>query len=130
MFALTIAGGLCLASADVCNVPSPAGAVPTPFPNTGMPTMGSPPSAKVLVSGMPALNKSARIPLSNGDQAGVAGGVTSGTIMAPVEFVQASAKVRIDGAAAVRLGDATKHNNGNALGSVLSPSQTKVMVMS
>lgn len=130
MFALSIAGGQCLASVDVCNVPTPAGPVATPFPNSGMPQLGTPPSDKVLLSGMPALNKSAKIPLSNGDQAGTAGGVTSATIMGQVEFVQGSTKVRIDGAAAVRLGDATKHNNGNALGSILAPSQTKVMVMS
>lgn len=130
MFALSIAGGQCLAGTDVCNVPSPAGPVPTPFPNSGMPQLGTPPSTKVLVCGMPALNKSAKIPLTNGDQAGTAGGVTSGTIMGQVEFTKGSAKVRIDGSPAVRLGDATKHNNGNAPGAILAPSQTKVMVMS
>jgi hypothetical protein len=130
MFAVTLAGGQCLAMPDVCQVPSPAGPVPTPFPNIGMPPMGDSPTSKVLVSGMPALTKASKIPLTNGDQAGTAGGVVSGKVMGEVEFIAGSAKVKFEGQAAIRLSTPTKQNAGNALGAVVAPSQSKVMVIS
>lgn len=132
MFAVTLAGGQCMANApDVCQVPSPAGPVPTPFPNIGMPPMGNSPTTKVLVSGMPALTKASKIPMTNGDQAGTAGGgVVSGKIMGEVEFVMGSTKVKFEGNPAVRLSAPTKHNAGNTIGQVLAPSQSKVMIMS
>ncbi|XAH26279.1 PAAR-like domain-containing protein [Xylophilus sp. GW821-FHT01B05] len=101
---------------------------PTPFPNIGMPPMGAGTTAKVLVSGMPALTKTSKIPMTNGDQGGAAGGVVWGQIM--VEFVQGSTEVKFEGQFAVRLSDPTKQNKGNAMGAVLAPSQSKVMVMS
>lgn len=130
MFALTLAGGQCMATPDVCQVPTPAGPVPTPFPNIGMPPMATGAAQRVLVSGMPALTKASKIPLTNGDQAGATGGVVSGQIMGEVEFVMGSTKVKFEGQFAVRLSDPTKQNKGNAMGSVLAPSQSKVMVMS
>lgn len=131
MFALTLAGGQCLATPDVCLVPAPPGPpIPTPFANVGMPPMGMQPTAKVLIVGMPALTKASKIPMTNGNQPGVNGGVMSGQIMGEVEFVMASAKVKFEGQFAVRLSDPTRQNAGNAVGQVVAPSQTKVMVMS
>lgn len=130
MFAVTLAGGQCMAAPDVCQVPTPLGPVPTPFPNIGMPPMGDSPTTKVLVSGMPALTKASKIPLTNGDQAGTAGGVVSGKVMGEVAFVAGSAKVKFEGQAAIRLSTPTKQNAGNALGAVVAPSQSKVMVIS
>jgi hypothetical protein len=130
MFAVTLAGGQCLAAVDVCKVPTPTGPVPMPFPNIGMPPMGNSPASKVLVVGMPALTKASKIPITNGDQAGTAGGVVSGKVMGEVEFVIGSVKVRFEGQPAVRLSTPTKHNAGNTLGSVLVPSQTKVLIVS
>ena len=130
MFAVTLAGGQCMAAPDVCKVPTPDGPVPTPFPNTGMPPMGSSPTTKVLVSGMPALTKASKIPLTNGDQVGATGGVVSGKIMGEVEFIVGSAKVKLEGNPAVRLSTPTKQNAGNAIGAVLEPSQSKVMILS
>ncbi len=40
-----------------------------------------------------------------------------------------SLKVKLEGNPAVRLGDPTKQNEGNAVGSVLAPSQAVVMIM-
>ena len=130
MFSLTIAGGQCMAMPDVCQVPTPAGPVPTPFPNIGMPPMATGTTTKLLVSGVPALTKGSKIPLTNGDQAGAQGGVVSGKIMGEVEFIMGSMKVKLQGQFAVRLSDPTKQNAGNAVGNVLAPSQSKVMVMS
>jgi hypothetical protein len=76
--------------------------------------MGMPCALKVMVCGMPALTKASKIPLSNGDQPGVIGGVISSKIMGATEFL---------------LGDATKQNDGNIVGAVLVPSQAVVMIM-
>ncbi|MDR5826369.1 DUF4150 domain-containing protein [Caballeronia sp. LP006] len=130
MFAVTIGGGQLMAEPDVCQTPTPAGPVPTPYPNIAMPTMGTPPAETVLIGGSPALNLSAEIPMTNGDQGGVAGGVSSGMIMGPAKFTQGSEKVMIAGSPAVRLTTPTSQNQNNAMGAVLAPSQTVVMIMS
>ncbi|TDY97876.1 UNVERIFIED_ORG: uncharacterized protein DUF4150 [Herbaspirillum seropedicae] len=131
MFAVTKQAGQCMAMPDVCNTPiPPAGPVPIPYPNIAMPMMGNPATTKVMISGMPALTKSSKITMSNGDQPGVNGGVVSGKIMGPAEFIMGSMKVKLEGNPAVRMGDTTKQNDGNAVGAVLVPSQVKVMIMS
>lgn len=130
VYAVSLGGGLCMSPVDVCMMPTPAGPIPTPYPNTGSPSMGVPPVANVLIAGSPALNMSSKIPLTNGDEAGTAGGVQSGMIMGPVDFIQGSSKVLIGGSPAVRLTSQTMQNQNNAVGTVLAPSQTVVMVMS
>jgi hypothetical protein len=131
MFAVTKAGGQCMAMPDVCKTPAPpAPPIPIPYPNIGMPPMGNPATLKVLVGGMPALTKSSEIPLTSGDEAGLAGGVVSGKVMGKVQFMMGSLTVKFEGAPAVRLSDPTQHNEGNMVGAVLAPSQAVVMVMS
>ncbi|WP_028215198.1 DUF4150 domain-containing protein [Paraburkholderia mimosarum] len=131
MFAVTKAGGQCMAVPDVCKTPAPpAPPVPTPYPNMGMPPMGNPATTTVLIAGMPALNKSSEIPMTSGDEAGVAGGVVSSKVMGKVQFANGSRTVKLEGSPAVRLSDTTQHNDGNIVGAVLAPSQSVVMVMS
>ncbi|MDR6739163.1 hypothetical protein J2X56_001149 [Herbaspirillum sp. 1173] len=130
MFAVTKQAGQAMAMPDVCKTPiPPAGPIPIPYPNIAMPMMGNPATLKVSISGMPALTKASKIPMSNGDQPGVAGGVASSKIMGPCEFVLASFKVKLEGNPAVRLTATTKQNDGNTVGAVLVPSQAKVMIM-
>ncbi|OYO27937.1 DUF4150 domain-containing protein [Janthinobacterium sp. PC23-8] len=131
MYAVTKQDGQCLAAADVCKTPAPpAPPVPLPYPNIAMPMMGDPATEKVFITGMPALTMASKITISSGDEAGVAGGVASAKQMGPAEFTQGSMTVSLEGNMAVRLGDPTKHNDGNAIGSVLAPSQNIVMIMS
>ncbi|WP_277187861.1 DUF4150 domain-containing protein [Caballeronia sp. BR00000012568055] len=131
MFAVTKAAGQCMGVPDVCKTPAPpAPPIPIPYPNIGMPMLGNPATTKVMVSGMPALTTASQISMSDGDQAGVAGGIVSGRVMGPVAFPLGSLCVMLEGAPAVRLGDMTEHNEGNIVGSVLAPSQAIVMVMS
>lgn len=131
MFAVTKQNGQCMAMPDLCKTPVPPGPpVPIPYPNISMPMMGNPATMKVLICGMPALTKASKIPISNGDVAGVAGGVVSGKFMGPTEFILGSLVVKLEGSPAVKLGDPTKQNDGNAVGSVLVPSQAVVMIMS
>jgi hypothetical protein len=130
-FAVTKENGQCMAMPDVCQTPAPpAPPIPVPYPNIGLPMMGNPTTLKVLICGMPALTKSSKITITNGDQAGAVGGVVSGKIMGPAEFINGSMKVKLEGNPAVRLADPTKQNDGNTVGAVLAPSQAKVMVMS
>ncbi|WP_323117717.1 DUF4150 domain-containing protein [Burkholderia alba] len=130
MFIVTAASGLCMCPVDVCETPTPAGPVPIPYPNTGMPPMGASITMKVLVCGAPALTKKSTIPMTNGDQPGSVGGVMSRKIMGKVEFTAGSTKVKFEGSPVVRLTTPTKQNDGNAAGVVLQPSQQKVMAMS
>lgn len=133
MHMLTTGGANAMAPADVCKVPTPAGPVPTPFPNTATTQMTNPSSAvtKVLVANMPALNQMSKIMLSNGDQAGTVGGVVSNKIMGQAQFLNGSFKVMVGGKPAVRVGCMTGQNGApqNTVGSVIAPSQVKVLVM-
>lgn len=131
MFAVTKQAGQCMAMPDVCKTPAPPGPpIPIPYPNIAMPMMGNPATLKVLIAGMPALTKASKIAISSGDLGGVAGGVVSGKMMGAAEFTMGSMTVRLEGNPAVRLSDPTKQNEGNAIGSVLAPSQAVVMIMS
>lgn len=128
MFVCTMQNGMTMAMPDVCLTPAPpAPPIPMPYPNTGQLMMGVPPVPTVLISGAPALNKASMVPISMGDEPGVNGGVSSGTFIGPVKFVMGSMVVTIGGKPAVRLGDPIKGNNGNAFGTVMSPSQPVVM---
>ncbi|MFH1137206.1 MAG: DUF4150 domain-containing protein [Pseudomonadota bacterium] len=126
MFATTKEKGQLMAMPDVCKTPSPAGPVPVPYPNAGMPQLGNPATTKVMVNGMPALTASSKVQPTNGDQPGAAGGVASSQIMGPAAFVMGSVKVKFEGAPAVFFGSPTTHNQNNTVGSCLIPSQTKV----
>lgn len=129
MFATTKEKGQVMAVPDVCKTPTPAGPVPMPYPNIGMAPTGNPVTQKVMIHGMPALTKASKIQPTNGDQPGSAGGVVSGKIMGPAEFIMGSVKVKLEGNPAVFMGNPTKQNDGNAVGSNLVPSQNVVMIM-
>lgn len=131
MFALTNTGGMYTATVpDVCNTPSPTGVIPMTYPNIAQGTLADPGSVsqKVMISGGLALTLSSRTLLSSGDEAGVSGGVASGKFIGEAAFSNGSAKVRIEGKAAVRLSDPTTHNARNTMGLAAASSQSKVMI--
>jgi len=130
MYAVTKASGQMVSSLDVCKTPAPSGTVTVPYPNVGSPPLGLPAAAKVLIGGMPALNRNSKCVPSSGDEGGTLGGVASGVFKGEAGFVGSSLKVVIQGAPAVRLNDATLHNQNNAAGSVAAPSQTVVQILS
>lgn len=125
-------GGQAMGTPDVCKTPAPpAPPVPIPYPNIAqMPTaMGF--ATKVKLSMGPALTLQSQVPMTQGDEAGVAGGVVSGMNMGPMTYKKGSAKVIIQGAPAVYLTSITGHNGSNAnmpAGQQIAPSQTKVMI--
>lgn len=130
----TTAGGTCMAVPDVCKVPAPpAPPVPTPFPNIAncnQATTGTC-SQKVTIQNKPLLTKKSEIPMSSGDEAGVAGGVVSGKNKGEAKFVKFSSKVKIEGQFVVFQTCTTAQNgkNANAQGGLQAdPSQQKVTV--
>lgn len=134
MFASTVENGLCQAFPDTCKTPSPVGPQPVPYPNLApCPTAKSGTfSAKVFINGSKAFNLKTEIPMSQGDQPGLAGGVISGKIMGEVKYTKGSTSVFIEGPPAVIMGATTTHNGSppNApFGQQISPSQTKVSIL-
>lgn len=135
MFANCQMGGMNMATPDVCKTPSPPGApVPIPYPNIAQGATANPGTAakKVLISGAPAHTLQTTIPMSNGDNAGVVGGVMSGMIMGPSRHLMGATNVLIGGNPATKMTDQTGQNGSsqNVPGSTIAPAQTKVMIMS
>ncbi|WP_224366481.1 DUF4150 domain-containing protein [Hyalangium versicolor] len=129
MFANTQMMGMDMAFPDVCLTPMPA-PTPIPYPNIAMGPMGVPAAYNVLFMCTPAHNMSTVVPLTNGDNAGVAMGVASGMVMGPSRHLTASFTVLVGGMPATRLTSMSLQNGTNAPGVRLVPSQTKVLVLS
>ena len=103
-------------SPDVCLTPTSHGPVPVPYSNTAQSIDLVNGSTTVFIQGNPAAVKGCLYSKSTGDEPGVVGGVTSGTIMGQAEFVSYSFDVKIEGKNACRHGDQMSHNNKNATG--------------
>lgn len=120
-----------MAFPDVCKTPAPpAPPIPIPYPNLAQLPQGTGTATKVKFCGKLAFNTNSKIPRSNGDEAGVAGGVVSSMFGDQVMYPMGSMKVKVEGAPAVTVLKTTKHNgsNANAVGAQLVPSQVKVLV--
>jgi hypothetical protein len=137
MFALTLKEGMAQSTApDVCKVPTPpAGPVPTPFVNIFQTNQADPSTCtqKVQISGAQGFNVQTKIPMSAGDEPGVAGGVISNRFIGPCWFspVSGSFKVMLEGKPALSMGAQTFHNGDasfNTMGICAMPTQPKVMV--
>ncbi len=130
--ATTNGGGNCFAFPDVCNTPAPPGQpVPIPYPNTAMLNQAIKTSLRVLICGKQTVTINSEIPRSQGDEPGTAGGITSGMNMGQASFKVGSSKVKAEGHPITFLSAVTAHNGINAnapAGSVVAPSQTKVLV--
>jgi len=124
-------GGTCTATApDVCKTPSPGGPVPLPYPNTGQVMQVTGFSSKVKFCMRNGVHKQSEVPMSMGDQPGVAGGVVSGVVMNKVKWLKGSSKVKIEGKEVEYHTAQTGHNGSstNIIGLQAAPSQTKVLV--
>ena len=132
MFLLNIGGAMTTATVpDVCMTPAAPSPIPVPYPNFATSDMAEPGSIveNVLLVAMPALNMGSILLLSQGDEAGTAGGgVACGEIMGMAEFVDGSPTVMVGGMPAVYLTGMTTQNANNTVGLVASPSQVVVML--
>jgi len=129
MFANTQMMGMDVGFPDVCLTPTPAGPVPIPYPDIAMGPMGVPAAYNVLFMCTPAHNMGTSVPLTNGDNAGLATGVASGTVMGPSRHLTAAFTVLVAGAPATRLTSMSLQNNTNCPGMRVVPSQVKVLLL-
>lgn len=99
---------------DVCKTPSPAGPVPIPYPNISQAaTLDKGTSTVKADGGMMIATKGSEFSLSNGDNAGVAGGVKSSTFMKESTWILYSFDVKFDGQNACRFSDKKFQNHEN-----------------
>jgi len=129
MFANTQMMGMDTGFPDVCLTPSPAGPVPIPYPNIAMGPMGVPAAYKTLFMCAPAHNMGTVVPMSNGDNAGVATGVASGMVMGPGRHLTAAFTILVGGMPATRLTSVALQNSTNCPGARVVPSQVKVLLL-
>lgn len=108
---------------DVCNTPAGPVTVPIPYPNIALNAQASPFSTIVRVSGVNALNMGSKIPMTSGDEAGVA----HPFIKQMGAYTMGNPIVSIESMPAINLTCPTTGNNmNNALGCVAVPSATTV----
>src|SRR6476620_8050829 len=93
-----MAGGISTATIpDVCKTPSPAGPVPIPYPNIAQSAMLAKGTTTVKADGMMAAINGSEFSISNGDEAGTAGGVASSTFIKEATWILYSFDVKMDG---------------------------------
>jgi len=131
MFANTQMMGTDMGFPDVCLTPAPPSPapVPIPYPNIAMGPTAIPSQVKVLIMCMPAHNMATTIPMTNGDNSGVAMGVASGTVMGPSRHLTGAFTVLIGGMPATRMTSVSLQNSTNCPGVRLVPSQPKVLLL-
>lgn len=134
MFMLTMGAGTNLGFPDCCNTPLAAGApVPIPYPNIGMTATNTPAAYNVLVDCMPSINQLSMGTLTNGDEAGVYGGVASARFDGGSVYMVGCFTILVDGVPAQRMTSVTGQNAmgmmPNAPGMSLVPSQVTVLTL-
>ncbi len=131
MFANTQGGGLDTGFPDVCLTPVPPAPapVPIPYPNMATGPMGVPAVYNVVFSTGPVHNMSTVVPLTNGDNAGIATGVASGTVMGPSRHLTGAFTVLIGGMPVTRVTSMALQNSTNCPGVRVVPSQVKVLIL-
>jgi hypothetical protein len=127
MFANTQMGGLDLGFPDVCMTPPVP--TPIPYPNLGLGPMGVPAAYNILFMCTPAHNLSTTVVMTNGDNAGLADGVASGTVMGPDRHLTAAFTVLVGGIPGTRLTSVSLQNSTNCPGMRIAPSQGKVLLL-
>jgi hypothetical protein len=100
---------------DVCKTPSPGGPVPIPYPNIAQSITLSKGTTSVKSDKAMAAVKGSKFALSNGDNAGVAGGVKSSTFMKEATWILYSFDVKLNGKNAARFTDKMFHNSQNTV---------------
>lgn len=133
MFINTQMMGLKFGFPDVCKTPAPTGTLPIPYPNIALPTTANPATSclKVLTVFMPTHNLTTLGTISNGDNAGVMGGVASSTVMGSDFALTPSFTLLVGGMPTQRLTTMGGQNGFslNAPGASIVPSQPKVLCL-
>lgn len=132
MFANTQMIAMSIAFPDVCKVPTPVGPIPLPLVNITVTTTAIPTVFNMFIVAMPAHNLLTIVPLSNGDEAGPAGGLISQQFIGPERHLLGSFKVFVCCMPSTKMLSPTGQNGmlPNMVGVTLTPSQIKVMFLS
>jgi carboxyl-terminal processing protease len=116
--------GMNMGFPDVCLTPSFPAPIPIPYPNMGMHAMATPFCPTILLGMMPALNMGSIIPMTLGDQPGVANPL----FMQMGMFTMGSPTVMLSGMPAITLTSTTTGNDmNNPVGAVLVPGMPTVL---
>lgn len=129
MFANNNLGVLNFAFPDVCEIITPAGTIPTPLVNLAFSTTHIPSVYNVLIGCGLSENLMTSGTISNGDEAGLALGAASGTIIGPDRPVLGSFCTFFGTAPATRLTTMNIQNSTNAVGFSLTPAQVCVLLL-
>jgi hypothetical protein len=130
MFANTQMMGMDMGFPDVCLTPAVPAPIPIPYPNIAMGPTAIPNVVNIFIMAMPVHNLGTSTPLTNGDNAGLATGVASGTVMGPSRHLTGAFTVLYCGMPATRLTSMSLQNSTNAPGCRLVPSQPVVLILS
>jgi hypothetical protein len=133
MFACISIGVLNIAAVpDVCKTPVGPVPVPVPYPNLATSCTHIPAVLNVMFGIGLAENLLTEGTISEGDQAGVLGGVVSQIFMGPDRYLTSSLKLLVGGIFATRMTSLTGHNGMpcNTVGASLVPGQFRVLVLS
>ncbi len=116
--------GMNIGFPDVCLTPAPPGPpVPIPYPNFALNAVAVPFSVTVKISGVNGLNLGSEMPITQGDEAGVA----NATIMGPGRYVIGNLVVNVEALPAANLGLPSDGNNMNdGAGAAVVPSLVNV----
>jgi hypothetical protein len=126
MFSTTQMMGLDLGIPDVCKLPT---LVPVPFPNIALPEMGIGAAYNILNACAPAHTLLTTIPITQGDDPGLLGGIISETDMGPSRRLTGSFTILLDGMPATRMTSMGIQNTINCPGITLVPSQFTVLYL-
>jgi len=131
MFANSQMMGVDTGFPDVCLTPAPPAPspVPIPYPNIGLGPTAVSAVYNVLWMMTPAHNLGSNEPLSNGDNAGVATGVASGTVMGKDRHLTGAFTVLVGAKPATRMTSVALQNSTNCPGARIVPSQPKVLLL-
>jgi carboxyl-terminal processing protease len=116
--------GMNMGFPDVCLTPAVPAPIPIPYPNMAMHAMAVPTCPTILNMMMPALNMASVIPLTMGDNAGVANPL----FMQAGMFSMGSPKVILEGMPAITMTSMTTGNMmNNPIGAVLVPGAPTIL---
>ena len=116
--------GMNMGFPDVCLTPAVPSPIPIPYPNMAMNAMAAPFCPTILLTCMPALNMASMIPMTLGDNAGVANPL----FMQMGRYTMGNPTVMLEALPAINLTCPTTGNMmNNPVGAVLVPSATNVL---
>jgi hypothetical protein len=129
MFANCQMMGMDLGFPDVCLTPAVPAPIPIPYPNIAMGPTAIPNVVNIFIMAMSVHNLGTTTPLTNGDNAGLATGVASGTVMGPSRHLTGAFTVLFGGMPATRLTSMSLQNSTNVPGCRIVPSQPVVLLL-